>query len=276
MKKRFVILLMLAAMMVSGCQADKQESIPATPAEPDSSIQETLEIPTEESMSTEETIVESTETVPEELPSEAPDDAVTNDTLAVYAAQMNLIYQALTEQWSVDKYFDSDMSHLMANHYDGDALASVGYALLDLDGDGKDELIIGAVDKDYAGGMLYDVYSAPNDEVIHILCGHERNRYYLQNLEDEGYGIANEASDSAWRSAWYYYSLVEGKLELTQGIIVNVEADSENPWFFTYDEDWDVSNDIHDVDGMAESIVETYRQSYMTLDYTPFSAYNAG
>jgi hypothetical protein len=274
MKKKFVVLFMIAAMMISGCQANKQEPEPTTPATPNASMQETLEVPTEESMSTEETIVESTDTIPTELPSEAPDDAVTNDALTVYAERMNLIYQALNEQWSVDKYFDNDMSHLMANHYEGDALASVGYALVDLDGDGKDELIISAVDKDYAGGMLYDVYSAPNDEVLHVLCGHERNRFYLQDLEDEGYGIANEASDSAWRSAWYYYSLVEGKLELTQGIIVNVEADAESPWFFTYDEDWDVSNDTHDMDGMAESIIETYRQSYMTLEYIPFSTYN--
>ena len=274
MKNRFVVLFMIAAMMISGCQANKQEPEPANPAAPDASIQETLEVPTEESMSTEEDIVESTDTVPEELPSEAPGDVVINDSLAVYAEQMNLIYQALTEQWSADKYFENDMSHLMANHYDGDALANVGYALVDLDGDGQDELIISAVDKTYAGGMLYDVYSAPNGEVIHVLCGHERTRYYLQDMEDEGYGIANESSDSAWRSAWYYYSLVDGKLELTQGIIVNVEADAENPWFFTYDEDWDVSNDTHDVDGMAESIIETYRQSYMTLEYIPFSTYN--
>ena len=274
MQKRFVVLLMLVAMMISGCQANKQEPEMTPPATTEPAIQETLEIPTEESISTEENIVESTDTIPEELSSEAPDDAVTNDTLAVYAEQLNLIYQALTEQWSVEKYFDNDMSHLMANHYEGDALENVGYALVDLDGDSKDELIISAVDKTYAGGMLYDVYSAPNGEVIHVLCGHERNRYYLQDMEDEGYGIANEASDSAWRSAWYYYALVEGKLALTQGIIVNVEANSESPWFFTYDEDWDVSNDTHDVDGMAESIIEAYRQSYMTLDYIPFSTYN--
>ena len=274
MKKRFVVLLMLAAMMISGCQADKQEPEMIAPATTEPAVQETLEISTEENTSTEETFVENTEIVHEELPSEAPGDAVTNGALAVYAEQMNLIYQALAEQWSVDQYFDNDMSHLIANHYEGNAFANVGYALLDLDGDGKDELIISAVDKNYAGGLLYDVYSAPNGEVIHILCGHERNRYYLQDMEDEGYGIANEASDSAFRSAWYYYSLVEGKLELTQGIIVNVEADAENPWFITYDEDWDVSNDTHDVDGMAESIIETYTQSYIALDYTPFSEYD--
>lgn len=273
MQKRFVVLLMIAAMMISGCQANKQEPEVIAPAITEPSVQEKLETPTEENMPPEETVVESTDTSMEEVSSEAPGDAVTNEALAVYAEQRNLIYQALTEQWSVDKYFDNDMSHLMANHYEGDALASIGYALLDLDGDGKDELIISAVDKTYAGGMLYDVYSAPNGEVIHVLCGHERNRYYLQDMEDEGYGIANEASDSAWRSAWYYYSLVDGKLELTQGIIVNVEADAENPWFITYDEDWDVSNDTHDVEGVAESIIETYRQSYVTLEYTPFSEY---
>lgn len=269
MKKRFVILL-LAAVIMSGCQLNKQEPETTAPTI-ESSVQETLKGFSDEKTPTEETIVD---VVPEKLPSQDANSLVTYDALDVYKEQLNLIYQALTEQWSVDQYFDNDMSHLIANHYEGDALTNVGYALLDLDGDSKDELIISAVDANYAGGMLYDVYSAPNGEVIHVLCGHERNRYYLQDMEDEGYGIANEASDSAFRSAWYYYSLVEGKLELTQGIIVNVEADAENPWFITYDEDWDVSNDTHDVDGMAESIVETYAKSYIALDYTPFSEYD--
>ena len=86
--------------------------------------------------------------------------------------------------------------------------------------------------------------------------------------------IANEASSSAFNSAWHYYSLADGRLELMQGVVFNAEADEENPWFITYDEDWDVSNDTHDEDGIAESIVDAYAKSYTTLEYIPFSAYD--
>ena len=163
---------------------------------------------------------------------------------------------------------------LIANHYEGNALDNVGYALKDLDGDGKDELIISAVSKEASGGMIYDVYSALNENVVHVISGHERNRYYLQWLEEGAYMIANEASSSAFNSAWYYYSLADGRLELMQGVVFNAEADEENPWFITYDEDWDVSNDTHDEDGIAELIVDAYAKSYTTLEYIPFSAYD--
>ena len=92
-------------------------------------------------------------------------------------------------------------------------------------------------------------------------------------MEEGGYIIANEASNSAFNSAWYYYSLTDGQLELVQGVVFNAEEDEENPWFITYDEDWDVSNDTHDVDGIAKSIIEAYTRSYTTLEYISFSAY---
>ena len=192
----------------------------------------------------------------------------------VYKDQMELVYQALSQEWSVDKYFENEISPLISNHYEGSPLENVGYALKDLDGDGKEELIISAVSENSSGGMLYDVYSAPNGKVIHVLSGHERNRYYLQWMEEGTYMIANEASNSAFNSAWYYYSLVAGQLELMQGVVFNAEEDENNPWFITYDEDWDVSNDSHDVDGIAESIIEAYVGSYITLEYIPFSAYD--
>ena len=149
----------------------------------------------------------------------------------------------------------------------------MGYALKDLDGDGKEELLISAVSKDASAGMLYDVYTAPNGKVEHVLSGHERNRYYLQWLEEGAYMIANEASNSAYNSAWYYYSMIDGQLELMQGVVFNAAEEENNPWYITYDEDWDVLNDTHDEDGMAESIIEANKRSYTTLEYIPFSTY---
>ena len=236
------------------------------------SIAEESENPSKESVQEEEMNEEDAGAVEEDSNAEN-DETSDAGKENVYKAQMDLVYQALSEQWSVDKYFENDISSLIANNYEGAALDNVGYALLDFDGDGKDELIISAVSKDASGGMLYDVYSAPNGEVVHVLSGHERNRYYLQYLEGI-YAITNEASNSAYSSAWYYYSFVDGKLKLIQGIVMNTEANADNPWFFTYDEDFDVSNDTHDVDGIAESIIETYKRSYTALEYIPFSAYD--
>ena len=191
----------------------------------------------------------------------------------VYKEQVELIYQALSEEWRFDQCLDNNISSLISYNYEGNALDNVGYALQDLDGDSKEELLISAVSKDVSGGMLYDVYTAPDGEVIHVLSGHERNRYYLQWLEEGAYMIANEASNSAYNSAWYYYSLIESKLELMQGIVFDASADEKNPWFITYDEDWDVSNDTHDTDGTAQDIIDANTNTYITLEYTPFSKY---
>ena len=206
---------------------------------------------------------------------EIEEDEKTKDSAGenVYKEQMELVYLALSEEWSLEQCLDNNISSLISYNYEGNALDNVGYALKDLDGDGKEELLISAVSKDVSGGMLYDVYTTPNGEVIHLLSGHERNRYYLQWLEEGAYMIANEASNSAYNSAWYYYSLIDGQLEIMQGIVFDAEADEKNPWFITYDEDWDVSNDTPDEDDMAQDIIEANTNTYTTMEYIPFVQY---
>lgn len=271
MRKSTVILLVTIAALLSGCQnaEEKAETTVSSAAE---SLDE------EDAEPAEDEVVEDTEPVEEKNTAadatETKKEETEDDTKEnVYKAQMDLVYQALSEQWSIDKYFENDISALIANQYEGTPLDNVGYAFKDLDGDGKDELLISTVSKDASGGMLYDVYTAPNGEVVHLLSGHERNRYYLQWLEEGTYMIANEASNNAYNSAWYYYSIIEGKLELMQGVVFNAAEDENNPWFLTYDEDWDASNDTHDTDGTAEAIIQAYTNSYTILEYTPFSAY---
>lgn len=269
MKKSLVILLVAAAMVISGCQ-NKEEIEVVIPSTTDASTEEITEIPSKEIVQKEEKNKEVEETV--EAAEEVEKEEISNRKEDnIYKEQMDLMYQALSSEWSVDQYFDNDISSLISNHYEGSPLDNVGYALEDLDGDGKEELLISAVSKEASGGMLYDVYTAPDGEVVHVLSGHERNRFYLQWLEEGTYMIANEASNSAFNSAWYYYSMIEGQLELMQGVVFNAAEDEENPWFITYDEDWDASNDTHDADGMAESIIEANTKLYTTLEYIPFS-----
>ena len=276
MKKKLVLLLMISAMALSGCQ--QKEKAPETTV-PSISISQTEEdekeqleeIETTEEKMNAETLKpeESTESAAEEVV-----ETVDNNIDNVYEKQMKLFYRALSEKWDISQCFDNDISSLVANHREGDALENVGYALKDLDRDGKDELLIGALNRDFDGGMLYDIYTEKDGEVVHVLSGHERNRYYLQWLEEGIYMIANEASNSAYSCAWYYYTLSGGELELIQGVVFDGSVDENNPWYLTYDTDWDVSNDTHDTDGVAESLVEVYTKQYATLEYTPFSEYD--
>lgn len=202
------------------------------------------------------------------------EDSDKNTSMNLYKDQLDLVHQALSEEWSADEYFEHEISSLIVFNNEGNALDHIGYAFEDLDGDGKEELLISAVSKEASGMMLYDVYSTSGEEVIHVLSGHEKNRYYLQSLEEGGYLIANEASNTAYNSAWYYYALNDGNLKLVQGVVFDASVDEEQPWFITYDEDWDTSNDTHDTEGLAQSVIETNLKSYTALDYIPFSSYS--
>ena len=82
--------------------------------------------------------------------------------------------------------------------------------------------------------------------------------------------VANEANNGAANNATYYMMLLEGKLNVMQGILFDAMADAENPWFMTYDMDWDVSNDEPIDEGMANSILESNRKHYTTLEYFPY------
>ena len=67
--------------------------------------------------------------------------------------------------------------------------------------------------------------------------------------------------------------LMEGKLEVMQGIVFDAEADPENPWFMAYDLDWDVSNDEPIDEETANAILDNNRGHYTALEYFPYSLY---
>lgn len=276
MKKRLVLLLTVITMVLGGCGDKEKTTETAVPSVSVSQTEENTEERLEEikPIETESNEATESENSIEEVVQAETEEIAENNKVNVYKEQMDLVYKALSEKWEIDQCFDNDISSLISNHCDDNPLESVGYALEDLDRDGKDELLIGALDRDFDGGMLYDIYTEKDGEVVHVLSGHERNRYYLQWLEEGIYMIANEASNSAYSCAWYYYTLSDGELELIQGIVFDASEDEDNPWFMTDDTDWDVSNDTHDTDGIAESLVEVYTKQYTTLEYTPFSAYD--
>lgn len=94
---------------------------------------------------------------------------------------------ALTEHWGGEACSNADISLLVSY---ATSPSELGYALLDLDNDGTDELIIA---NDAERQVIYDLYSLVDGKLVHVFTGWDRNSYELR----EGYRILNIGSNGA-------------------------------------------------------------------------------
>ena len=266
-KTSFWIAILLIAALLVGCGPDA--NVETTPTEEPTTAE--TEAPTE---------------APTETPTEAPTEAPTEEEVhyegdassyyidVVYAEQIERYYTALTEQWDDGKYFENNMSHLPISYYKDNPLNNVGFGFVDLDNDGRWELIIGAILNAEKDPAVFEIWTQVDGKPVMIAQGGSRNRYVLEYVEEDNmWYVVNEAANGAANSATYYLMLMEGELKVMQGILFDAMADAENPWFMTYDMDWDVSNDDPIDEDMANSILQTNRSHYTALEMFPYILY---
>ena len=147
----------------------------------------------------------------------------------------------------------------------------LGYMIEDLDGDGTKELIFGANVSDEEStddswdGIVYDVYTVSDGKLIHVLDGWERNRYYLCS---NGM-IANEGSGGAANSNFSYYTFDGLKLNLVESVIYDAAKDTDHPWFYSKESEYDAENADPISEGQAEEIREKY--TYLRPGFIPFT-----
>ncbi len=91
----------------------------------------------------------------------------------------------------------------------------LGYLLRDLDGNGVEELIFGENGNDAWNGVVYDLYTIVDGNVVHVFSGGSRCRY----LFCENGCIANEGSSSAFESEYAYYTYRGTELTLVEAVI---------------------------------------------------------
>ncbi len=257
MKKHYLpfVLLLLAALMLAGCGSDNRAETIATAAP----TAEQTTVPTE--TEAEEDIV-------------YEGDASTYYIDVAYPEQIGRYYTALSEKWDEGKYLDNAMSALPYYYYEGDPLENVGFGFVDLDNDGRWELIIGAIMNAERDPSVFEIWTLVDGEPVMLAQGGSRNRYALQYVEeDRMWYVVNEGSSSAFHHATHYLMLSEGKLEVVQGIVFDASADEQNPWFLTYDLDWDVTNDEPIDEETANAILESNRKFYTALEYFPYIYY---
>lgn len=122
------------------------------------------------------------------------------DAQAAYAPVLERWRTALTERWDNGTLYDAGMGDLMADCYGDAPQQNVGYALQDLDGDGREELLIGTIGAEE--GSFYDrlalaLYTlddtgAPQEVFVTIA----RSRYYTMGGGQFAYYGSNGADDS--------------------------------------------------------------------------------
>ena len=260
MKKQFLplITILLIMAILAGCgKAEHAETTAGEPAGSDNTDTIT------------EALAEEEEETEEDIAYEG--DASSYYIDVAYTEQIARSHTALSEKWDDGKYFDNDMSALPYYYYEGNPLDNVGFGFVDLDNDGYWELVIGAIQNAEQDPAVFEIWTLVDGEPVMLVQGGSRNRYALEYVEEDNmWYVVNEASNSAFNHATYYLMLNEGEFEVVQGIVFDASTDEENPWFMTYDMDWDTSNDEPIDEETANTILESHRKHYTALEYFPY------
>lgn len=155
---------------------------------------------------------------------------------------------AVSERWDAGRCASEDISILVRDVQSADKL---GYALVDLNGDGSEELLI------TDGNMIYDMYALVEGEVRHLLTGWERMAYYL--CDDNV--IAYVGTGSAAAVEYRFFTYVERDMTRSVATVTfDASKDPDNPW----------SNEISRItEQEAQEIINSY--PYITIAFTPLS-----
>ena len=88
----------------------------------------------------------------------------------------------------------------------------LGWLQLDINGDGRDELLIGEITPDGEVSPIYDIFSLPGDALMHPASGWEFNRWYLLG---NGH-LMNEVSGTGFDRTRSAYGFFNGALVPTR------------------------------------------------------------
>ena len=140
-----------------------------------------------------------------------------------YEPLLDIYRQAIREMWNPGQCMENGIS-LMIGYY-GELYGELGYSMMDLDGNGIQELII------TDGSNIFDLYTIIQDEEtgpLHLICAMERLEYHL--LKD--LNIYCQASGGAALQYHTLYRLDGRDLMVLEGYAYDADTDPNNPWHF--------------------------------------------
>jgi len=221
--------------------------------------------------SPEDSAPDSNSTVSDQKPTDTP--ALPNE----YTAILNNIINAYP--WNDDDLTmvpeNPELSYMYRHN---SALSEVGFALMDLDNNGQEELIIA----DLTHSFIYDLYTISDGKAVHLFASGERYCFYLY---ENGF-VENQWSGSAAESGHDFYKLNDGELVLIERITLDAyhaldvgiisdpsEVTNDNCFFRSSSKDekdyqWITSEE-------AIKAIDNYQNANIPLviAYTPLSEY---
>ena len=175
------------------------------------------------------------------------------EMLEVFQIILEKYRTAVAEKWDYSQCMEAEICPLISVYTD--APDAFGYTLIDLDGDGTEELII------TDGNVLLDVYKRFPTGTEKIITGWERNVYYL--CEDNM--IFNRGSNGAASTVYFIYRITEEGLTQTESIVFDAMTNPDNPW--SYQEEKGTSVVVSEAEAME--ILDSYIP--LAIDYTPIN-----
>lgn len=208
---------------------------------------------------------------PAETEGEQTEQLLSHYVNEVYASQLQRYSTALTEGWEEGKYYENEMSALASYYSEGNPLENVGFAFADMDQDGTWELLIGGILNAQEDPAVFEIWTVSDGNPVMLVQSGYRNRYFVEHsLEDGVWLIANEGSNSAANSAWHYYRLEDGRLQVSEAVVFDALANETAPWFLASDGDWDTANDTPVDEQTALALIDGHRNAYTAVEYIPF------
>ena len=194
---------------------------------------------------------------------------------AIYKSVLDAYSRAFSEGWDRQTLEDNGLNSFYGLSDAGSRLNEIGYAFLDLDSNGTDELILGYV-ADGPKGNLDDIYAIINGQPVHAVKGWERNLYWLGRtgvIYNRGSGGAAYTLISA-----SYFSTSEPDYLLQKDFLYS-DVDSNGVYFWQYFNHYVEpftgvkTSSAYTTEARAAELMDIWGADTGVINYTPFSQY---
>ena len=198
------------------------------------------------------------------LAEEAPAMAVTDEAaLQLYAPVLDMYRTSVIERWDVGQLDEHEMSYSLA--YIETAREDLGYRLIDVDGDGSPELLIGLIARsDIEVENILGMYTLENYQPKLVMIGWDRCSYFL--LDDMT--LLNYGSNSAYSGGRMLYALKDGELTVLDAVIHDYELNEAEPFFRTQGS-WEAADGEHMTNEEADTLVQGWESRVIRIGYLP-------